>query len=1804
MPTGAPRTGDLVRPDGSHASEHDGYVAAAAQRLATTPPARWIHATLRALLDVPHQPHHPAPPVVSAAQQASDLSPVPDDANASHLIGTRRSPRGDIVDKAFWEYALQDFRAGRATKFSSSAEIDGDSLRGSLIDAVSPCVDDNRRITRQKLALAAMAALGWVLPEDDEFPNDALADYISNHIALQVLAGVRDQQQFLLEVLRAIAQRLEGDGVQTMGPPEPINASRIHNEVDHLIPPEAEAQAEDGYYNIMVWRVGHNAYQNALHGIPYCKSGRELMSDLGLEPQEYDVEDARRAEAASKRLLDLTIDLAAHESETATPSVNQLAAQGLRKFELVLPRTTALGMLQSISADLLPRWLDGHEDGFGNQFLAGTPSWCESILAAAVLKEAGVVERASANDTALLGRIGLAEALAGNPVFQGYVRRLAVASATLNGRDIDWEGLDRDDEAAWKKVIEPLTDEWLNRSERLENVVNASRVFDDVLKTLPVSRPDFAVKVLQVYKLDPEARLSVPNPWIPPNEHTGGLTTGASLKDVYLTAPTVSEYAAVLRTHLTPSTNQPRNAVQMNLPKNIDTFWMDTLYAGMKPVEERLAPLLDYLLEYGNGPLDTPAQFSPSIDEHSTFEEREMAAAHWMSGIYYSKKDRDFLRDARVGLLAPKLVSKPTRANLRIADLSSPAASVGRAATVMFYATNDYEIAYYLLGRAADGQWAIGRFAERIEETGLTHEDFRNELIPRNLPAYAPRDTLEGLRKWAFRDGQLNRYFDLDHDLKDGERTKIDTFRLLSMPLDAKTLPSGNSWSTLSERSNFMQAMTKRIVRDVVAKVKEIGYEKTSAQAWDERIKGIVTAMIPFYDCGELIAGEEATRGRVMGCAIDALTLSLGAKPVKLAQIGYRSAGHIRRGLAASKGLQGSTAHALSKIKPDLSRWARTAGSELAWNMVPPPVMAPALVAAAVTRTPWRKIASALIDFLGLSGQAKDAMRLRYAPALTVVPARTIAGTGTVIPVRAIGSDSAGAKHFVVIDPVTGHVLPGRGLVSYPDGIVRPSLPGLMRAKVDAGSAQARVKLVDSVYRGRDGSLHYPVVEDLSAYRYGNGDAQLVRIDGAVYAWKDNWLRRLTTVETAAISTRDVSEQVEFSMEMSARGELIFRRTPGRPAAPQALLHSDELYKRYKVTLPGTNGRTPRPGPDGVIRQNRRSYIEVRARDDQLSVLHLRVKSHDDQLYVVPPRGRGGIHLPVHYDATTKRWRAPSAHNPEGKGLLDRRLFEPSRAPVDYDNALIYSLPAHPRSSVVLDADGDVTVWLDGVAYRVEYKDGAPGILRRVKSGDLDRHGLRNSGEIEIPRCRVARSLDQLGTCGSDAIFAQGKKTLPTPGTFDQEKGYATWFNDVLYTPGSLTVGHQKKTAVLVNGKFFKSTVKQVSDNAIAGPPKYNEKITASFELQKGIYARVRLDGIAEGFEGRMRVGTVLVGAKDPSKRYAVMSLQVPERAGVTRRYYYGEAPLKPDIDSQITMSRSLGETPRDQELMSELRKVYDGSVTANNLASRVDEDTIRQAMDTMSNAKLSGDTLEDYQKLKWLDTDTTPSEALLFDQASRLRVQNELNGKWAAANALSHTGDAGDVTTVANTLFLKDGTAGGTEFGKQMDVLRGDISSLYGRQRNIAFADVTTRSGERIVFVSVSGQRDLTRQLPLFARGGAQNGEVTHAGVKYVNIDHKGSFKPNELSIDPRNDVPYVLPDLSGKPHARAFDTESKLFQYLSKNGPPNIESTRMFTLLPPCNSCALVAAMYESTRSMGDVSVRWAPAAGRTVKNADRTH
>ncbi|MOA17907.1 hypothetical protein D3C78_1381860 [compost metagenome] len=151
---------------------------------------------------------------------------------------------------------------------------------------------------------------------------------------------------------------------------------------------------------------------------------------------------------------------------------------------------------------------------------------------------------------------------------------------------------------------------------------------------------------------------------------------------------------------------------------------------------------------------------------------------------------------------------------------------------------------------------------------------------------------------------------------------------------------------------------------------------------------------------------------------------------------------------------------------------------------------------------------------------------------------------------------------------------------------------------------------------------------------------------------------------------------------------------------------------------------------------------------------------------------------------------------------------------------------------------------------------------------------------------------------------------------------------------------------------------------------------------------------------------------------------------------------------------------------------------------------------------------------------------------------------------------------------------------------------------RNIAYADVMTSSGQREIYVSVSGSQQATGQLPLFKQHlGADS--VPVGGSTYFNIDMNQSFPYTSLDVTAEGKllaVPTTIKDIGTYKPAQSIkptslDSESKLIHVIREKypDPKAIKSVNIATTMPPCESCSIVMKNFGYDGGENALQVLW---------------
>jgi hypothetical protein len=526
-------------------------------------------------------------------------------------------------------------------------------------------------------------------------------------------------------------------------------------------------------------------------------------------------------------------------------------------------------------------------------------------------------------------------------------------------------------------------------------------------------------------------------------------------------------------------------------------------------------------------------------------------------------------------------------------------------------------------------------------------------------------------------------------------------------------------------------------------------------------------------------------------------------------------------------------------------------------------------------------------------------------------------------------------------------------------------------------------------------------------------------------------------------------------------------------------------------------------------------------------------------------------------DPVTSLPYGPRLSNNHRNFMQGRSTFK--TLPPTESHALV-ELPENAHIREVLEVDGRTTLFVDDIPYRLDGNQ-----LRRA---DL----IDDQAMFRALPCRVRRS-PGADVCTTTFVT---RDPAPTPaiGSFDENKGWAPWFGDSIYTPATADRAMLRKTL------------------------KNKSRLLATMEFQKGIYGRIKVR-IPYGNQNQFdtfEAGAIIVPAIDDSKNYVLTRLD----AG---NFYVAELAQGQSIRDTLNFKKA-STLPKD--LKAELLTVYTGSLNANNMARIHGTEAVERALKTMEEIAIPiGGHVNPPDTLKLLKVDTSPGEAVLFDHSTRMIVSNLPNGatSWSRSRNASESfrqraADIFDTLFVEKTITV--GLNSDLKINKAMDkfqkMLLPHLQS--GNARNIAYADIVTATGKREVYVSVSGAQGLTGELPLFKPPFATN-EVIINGTTYFNIDFGQTFNRTSLNVSDEGKVlaiPHTIKDIeSYKPamtrRPTSLDSEAKLVSVLREKYPDNkmISSVDVATTMPPCNSCSVVIKAFGHDGAADALQVLW---------------
>lgn len=557
-------------------------------------------------------------------------------------------------------------------------------------------------------------------------------------------------------------------------------------------------------------------------------------------------------------------------------------------------------------------------------------------------------------------------------------------------------------------------------------------------------------------------------------------------------------------------------------------------------------------------------------------------------------------------------------------------------------------------------------------------------------------------------------------------------------------------------------------------------------------------------------------------------------------------------------------------------------------------------------------------------------------------------------------------------------------------------------------------------------------------------------------------------------------------------------------------------------------------------------------------------------------------------DPVSARPYGPSLPPATGELSLGRSHY----SPLETNNRhVMVEVSESTRIREMPEVDGRTTLFLDDVPYRL---DG--DILRRV---DL----IDDSEALKLIPCRPRRAPEQ-NICINSYVTGNPAPT-PETGSFDETKGYAPWFGDRLSTPAGRP-GQQGEFLTL-DGAIYR-----VTENVpirFNGNPRTlgfaqnhlapSNSITATLEFRKGIYARIEVRGAYEGANDLHRVGAILVPALDDTATHVFTRIN-------THQYYLATVPKGHSLREPLTFKRMTEPAMADGTLGEELLRVYTGSLNANNIVRIHGIKAVERAMKTMEEIAIPIGTMAiPPRDMKWLKVDTSPGEALMFDNSTRMIVTRLPEGasSWTRSKEAppafrQKTAEIFDTLFLSPTINPKD-----TNAGLRIDNTMQKLQRLLPRHerpfnaRNIAYAEVTPVSGHREIYVSVSGAQGSTTRLPLFRHLGANH--VRIGDTTYINIDFNQAFPKTSLAVTAEGKilaVPLTIKDVGTyKPiqtvRPTSLDSESKLISVIREKypDPAEIRSIEVATTMRPCESCSVVMKQFGHEGAENALKVLW---------------
>ena len=492
----------------------------------------------------------------------------------------------------------------------------------------------------------------------------------------------------------------------------------------------------------------------------------------------------------------------------------------------------------------------------------------------------------------------------------------------------------------------------------------------------------------------------------------------------------------------------------------------------------------------------------------------------------------------------------------------------------------------------------------------------------------------------------------------------------------------------------------------------------------------------------------------------------------------------------------------------------------------------------------------------------------------------------------------------------------------------------------------------------------------------------------------------------------------------------------------------------------------------------------------------------------------------------------------------------------------LVELPEYAKIREVLEVDGRTTLFVDDIPYRLDGNQ-----LRRADL--IDDQAMFRS----LP-CRVRRSPPVADKCMTTFVTADPAPT-PAIGSFDENKGWAPWFGDSIYTPATAD------RAMLLN------TLKN------------KRRLPATVAFQKGIYGRINVSipyGTQNQFD-TFEAGAIIIPAIDDSKHYVFTRLD----AG---NFYVAELAQGQSIRDTLNLKKA---STLPEDLKAELMTVYTGSLNANNMARIHGTEAVERALKTMEDIAIPiGGHVNPPDTLKLLKVDTSPGEAVLFDHSTRMIVTELPKGatSWSRSKVAPEALRQRTVE-IFDTLFLEPTIVlNKADSALRIDRTMKKLHKLIPRDqrsfnpRNIAYAEVVTATGKREVYVSVSGAQGATGHLPLFKKHPDAD-QVKVGETTYFNVDKNEVFPSTSLLVSDQGkllavpatikDIDNYRPALTLKP--TSLDSESKLISVIRKKypDPASIETVNVATTMPPCESCSVAVKGFGYDGGENALHVTW---------------